>query len=193
MINIFYLILFSPIFLIYLILCLTIPLIKFGKIEKAKGRKIHLIKDNIHCDYIIESKYLKSLFLTKKKYTKIGWGDRKIFLETQSWDKFKYINLFYAFFGLNDSVLRVEFLKQLPSIVTTIELNQKQLNILKKHIKNSHNKKVIKKKIDYYKKGTYYESSLKYNCVTNCNNWINQGLRLDKINNRLWCPLSFWL
>ena len=37
------------------------------------------------------------------------------------------------------------------------------------------------------------KSNLKYNCITNCNNWINTGLRLAKISNKIWCPLTFWL
>lgn len=41
--------------------------------------------------------------------------------------------------------------------------------------------------------GVFYESGLRYNCLTNCNNWVNLGLRKAGLTNRVWAPLSFWI
>jgi uncharacterized protein (TIGR02117 family) len=183
----------SPIFLIYLIFCLIIPLIKIGQIKKEKGLKIYIIKDLIHSDYIFESKNLQEIFETQKKYIKIGWGDRKIFLETKNWNELKLIDFITAFFGLNKTVLRIEHLEELPTKFRQIEISENQLQIIKKHIKDSHNNKLIQKKKEYYQIGDYYESDLKYNCIKTCNNWVNLGLRKSSCSNRIWCPISFWL
>ena len=132
------------------------------------------------------------MFETQKKYIKVGWGDRKIFLETQSWTNLKIKDFLFAFFGLNSTTLRIEHLEELPSC-KIININQNQLNVIKNHIKKSHNGKLIKKKKEYYQNGDFYESNLNYNCITNCNNWVNVGLRLSKISNRIWCPITYWI
>jgi len=187
---------FFPIFLIYLICCLLLPLFKSGKIEKLKGRKkIFVIKDAIHSDYVFESKDWTNIFKTDKKYVSIGWGDRSIFLETQKWADLKIENFVKAFFGLNKTVLRVDFLDEIPKEkrLKKFTANKKQFNALKKHITNSYNKQKIKKEDWHYQIGDFYESNLKYSCVTNCNNWVNIGLRKCGLSNRIWCPLSFWI
>lgn len=194
--NAFYILLFLyylPLFLVYLFLCFTLPLIKIGFIVKGKGINVYISKDTVHADYVFESKDIKDLFFTDKKYVKIGWGDRKIFLETKSWNDLKLIDFMTAFFGINKTVLRVEFLDDLPTNSKSIEINERQLNVIRTHIKDSYNKKLIKKKKEYYQVGDYYESNLRYNCITNCNNWINYGLRLAQVTNRIWCPITYWL
>jgi uncharacterized protein (TIGR02117 family) len=187
---------FSPIFLIYLISCLFLPLFKSGKIEKPNGKKkIFIIKDAIHSDYVFEAKDWSNVFKTDKKYVSIGWGDRSIFLETQKWADLKIENFIKAFFGLNKTVLRVDFFDEIPKEkkLKKFIANKKQFNILKKHIVSSYNKQKIKKESWHYQIGDFYGSNLKYNCITNCNNWINIGLRKCGLSNRLWCPLSLWI
>lgn len=191
--QLFLLIICSPLFLTYLTLCFTIPLIKFGPIKKGKERKIYISKDMIHSDFIFHSEDIKDLFNSKCKYIKVGWGDRKIFLETQSWNKLKISDFFKAFFGLNKTVLRVEFINELE-YYKIIEVDNDQIYIIKNYIKDSFDfdKKIIKKECEY-QYGDYYESNLKYNCINTCNNWVNSGLKLAKLSNRIWCPISFWI
>lgn len=183
---------YLPLFIIYFILCFTVPMVKIGKLKAGHGIKIYIYKDPVHSDFIFDSNLIQDIFPSKSKYTKIGWGDRKIFLETPRWSKLKIKNLLFAFFGLNHTTLRVEYLEELP-FCKIIETDQNQLNIIKKYIKESHNGKIIEKKENYYPYGDYYESHLNYNCITNCNNWLNIGLRKAKISNRVWCPITYWV
>lgn len=184
---------YLPLFFFYLILCFTIPMIRIGYLKQKKGKKLYIYKDLIHSDYIFESNDLKDMFEPKKKYIKVGWGDRKIFLETQKWEKLKLLDFMMAFFGLNKTVLRVEFLEELPKNIREINIDELQLEVLKIHIKDSNNGKLIKKERTYYQNGDYYESNLKYNCIKTCNNWTNLGLRLAQLSNRIWCPITFWI
>lgn len=193
--NILYLLLFlfcSPLFIVYFIFCYTIPAIKIGEIKRGKGLEIYIYKDSIHSDFIFDSSLIQDLFPSKNKYTKVGWGDRKIFLETPRWSKLKMKNLLFAFFGLNSTTLRVDYLEELP-FCKIIEIDENQLQIIKNYIKESNNGKIIEKKEDYYPYGDYYESDLNYNCITNCNNWLNTALRKAKISNRVWCPITYWV
>lgn len=182
-----------PLFLIYFLSCFIFPLIKFGKIKTGGGISIYIIKDSIHADYLIDSCLVREIFPTDKKFTKIGWGDRKIFLETKSWGQLKIKDFLYAFFGLNEAVVRVEFLEEKPKKFRKIIINECQLKIIKEHIIQSFKNEIIEKKPEYYQMGDFYKSNLNYNCITNCNNWVNLGLKKSKISNRLWCPISFWL
>lgn len=180
-----------PIFLVYLIACLTIPLLRFGKIQSGKGIKFWIVKDAIHSDYLFESELWKDVFAPKDKFIRIGWGDRKIFLETKEWKELKAMNFLRAFWGLNETVLRVDFMDQPTN--EEIEINPEQFKALKEHIMGSFKGESIEKRPEYYQKGDFYESDLKYNCFTNCNNWVNVGLVKAQISNRIWCPLSLWL
>lgn len=183
-----------PLFLIYLFLCLFLPIIKFGKKSKVKnGKKFYIIKDGIHSDYLFFSNSLRKIFKTNKKYIVIGWGDRKIFLETKKWSDLKAEDFLRAFYGLNETVLRIEFLDNIPKNKKIKEFETKNFNNLVKHIKDSFVNEKIKKKRSYYQKGEFYKSNLKYNCFTNCNNWINLGLRKCYVSNRIWAPMSFWI
>ena len=183
---------YLPLLFLYLISCFIIPIIKIGTVKHKTGIKIYVYKDLIHSDYIFESEHLKDMFEPKKKYAKVGWGDRKIFLETQSWKNLKIKDFLFAFFGLNKTTLRVEHLEDLP-LSKIIDISECQLEIIKNHIKKSYNGKLIKKEKKYYQNGDYYESNLNYNCITNCNNWINQGLKQAQISNRIWCPITYWI
>ena len=193
MIYYFLFLLCIPLFIIYFFICFTIPVIKIGKVTNKGNIKLHIYKDTIHSDYVFESEYTQDIFPTQEKFTKIGWGDRKIFLETQSWDKLKLKDFLFAFFGLNHTVLRVDFLQEIPSRCRLLYIDDQQLRVIKEHIRSSFENKIIQKKSDYYQYGIFYESKLNYNCITNCNNWTNLGLRRAKLSNRLWCPLTFWI
>jgi uncharacterized protein (TIGR02117 family) len=190
--------LFLAPFLIYVPLCLLSILLRYPFfLEKQTGRiNLFIIKDNIHSDLVFESKYWKGLFNTNKKYVIIGWGDRKIFLETSSWGKLKLINVIKAFFGLNSSIVRVEYVNELPKNkkINKYKINKNQLSVLKDHVLDSlKNLKKIKKLKTYYQKGDFYSSDLRYSCIYTCNNWVNIALRKIGMSNKIWCPISFWL
>lgn len=185
--------LLSPIFLIYVTLGLLSTLLRFGKVVKGCDCKVALVKDFIHCDYVFASEDVKDLFPTNSKFVKVGWGDRKIFLETRSWSDLKALDFLKAFFGMNPTVLRVDYLNEIPHPNKSIDLNTSQMNLLTNHIRKSFYGDPIKKETNYYNKGEYYNSKLQYSCITNCNNWINRGLYLSKATNKVWCPFSFML
>jgi len=187
------LVFFIPVFIIYLFFCFTIPLIKIGKKQKDGNIKIYICKDLIHSDFLFESDLFKNIFPESDRYIKIGWGDRKIFLETKSWSQLKIKDFLFAFFGLNKTVLRIDYTSSVPDKCGYVMVDENQLKIIKDYILYSFEKKIIEKKPEYYQHGIFYESKLNYNCITNCNNWINQCLRKANATNRLWCPLSVYL
>ena len=192
--SIFYFFLFlylSPIIFTYFLVCLILSLVKVGDKKIGKGEEIYITSDLIHSDYVFNSSQIKSLFPTDKKFVKVGWGDRKIFLETKTWSKLKLLDLICAFFGINSTVLRVEYLDELPLKSKKIQLDDRQIEVLMIHIKESFYGEPIKKKSSYYEKGDYYNSKLRYGCIKNCNNWVNHGLFMGRVTNRVWCPLSF--
>jgi len=190
-----FLIYLSPLLLIYVAMCLTLPLVRIGTIGEIKGKriKIHIAKDAIHSDYLFESSLWAEIFEPRAKYVKIGWGDRKIFLETKSWSDLKVSDFLTAFFGLNKTVLKVDFMEEIPKGSTEMDIDDRQLEVLKIYVSQSYKGEPIKKQKHHCQHGDYYESDLRYNCVTNCNNWVNRGLFIARATNRAWCPLSFWL
>ena len=192
--NVFLLLYCAPIIIFYFLLCFTIPFLRIGEIdEKRTTIKLYISKDPIHSDYVFDSSLWSEIFPKKGKYIKIGWGDRKIFLETKTWANLNALNVVSAFFGINKTVLRVESLEELPTGCSEYNINDRQLHVLKIHVLDSFFGGPIKKQSWHCEKGDFYESKLRYNCITNCNNWVNRGMFLARITNRIWCPLSIYL
>lgn len=192
--TIFYIILFlylTPLLAVYFLLYVATSIFIAGEKNPGTGQEIYVVSDLIHSDYVFKSEQIKDLFQTDKKFVKVGWGDKKIFLETKRWSDLKIIHFLGALFGINETALRVEYLDELPAGSKKIELNEKQIQIINVYIKDSFYGEPIKKKPSYYQKGDYYRSRLRYNCITNCNNWVNYGLYLAKVTNVIWCPFSF--
>lgn len=184
--------LFLPFLLVYVVLCLTVPLLRFGKVRAGRGFKIHIVGDAIHSDYVFPSGLFDE-FARRGKYVKVGWGDRRIFLETRTWGELKILDFIRAFFGLNPTVLRVEHLDDVPVGAREIEIGADQLESLEAYVRSSFSGEPIERGPEDYQGGQFYRSDLKYNCFTNCNNWVNGGLRAAGATNRVWAPLSFWI
>lgn len=199
--KIFYNILFVlliPLFIFYILICFILPFFSFKKIKFSKRakNKLWIIKDKVHSDYVFESKIWQKYFPTNKKYIGIGWGDKTIYCETARWADLKTENLIKAFFGKNKTVMHVYFFDKFPKNKQSraININNNQLNILKKHILISFkNFSKIKKEKHFYKKGSFYESEVVYSCINTCNNWINLGLLKCDLSTKFWCPISFWV
>lgn len=152
---------------------------------------MHVVGDLIHSDYLFEASDMPE-FGASEGYVKVGWGDRRIFLETRTWGELRTIDFLRAFFGLNPTVLRVEFLEGVPLGARRVEMGRDQLEVLKAHVRASFRGSPIERRPCDYQGGVFYESGLGYNCVTNCNNWVGRGLRLAGVTNGLWTPLSLW-
>jgi hypothetical protein len=183
----------SPLLLVYFLLCFVSPFLRLGEVERGKGLKLYVAKDMIHSDYVFESGLFGDLFEPKGRYVRIGWGDRKIFLETKTWSDLKISSLLSAFVGLNGTVLRVDFMDEVPVGSSEMDLNERQLEVIKIHVMDSYRPVLVAKKPSDHPFGDYYESDLRYNCITNCNNWVNRGLFMAKLTDRIWCPFSFFL
>jgi hypothetical protein len=182
---------FIPLFPLYLLLALLSPFMRFGRVRRGSGRRIHIVGDLVHSDYLFESKEFPE-FPSDSGYVKVGWGDRRIFLETRTWGELRFGDFLRAFFGLNPTVLRLELLEGVPGGSREIEMGGEQLEALKAHVRGSFFGSPIERRPCDYQGGVFYGSGLRYNCVTNCNNWVGVGLRRAGVSNRLWTPLSFW-
>lgn len=181
-----------PILIIYAFICLLSPILIIGCRKEGCEEEIFIVRDWVHSDYLFKSEQVKDLFPTKMNFVKVGWGDRRIFLELQSWSQLSIQDFLSAFFGMNDSVLRVEYMDEAPKGIKRLKVYRWQIDVIKKHINNSFSGAPIKKDPTYYQKGEYFNSSLNYNCITNCNNWVNRGLFISRVTNRIWSPLSFF-
>lgn len=180
-----------PLFLLYAILCLLSPLMRFGRAQKGEGQKLWITGDAIHSDYLFWSEDMPE-FGVDKDYVKVGWGDRRIFLETRTWGELRLGDFLRAFFGLNPTVLRVEFLDAVPEGARMLGMGADQFEVVRSHVMGSFRGTPIERRPEDYQGGVFYESGLRYNCVTNCNNWVNRGLYRAGVTNRVWSPLSLW-
>lgn len=168
-------------------------MVRFGKVSRKGPIRCFIKRDMIHADYVFESSLWSDLFPAKGRFVKIGWGDKKIFLETATWGDLKIKDFMRAFFGMNDSVLKVDFTDEVDEGLRFFDMEEDQLEAIRCHVMESTNRVVIEKSAGDYEFGDFYESDLRYNCITNCNNWIGRGLRKARLSNGFWFPLPLWI
>ena len=139
-----------------------------------------------------DEQYVMNIFDNTKFLPELIESISKPAEKTKTWPELKLNNIMRAFFGLNDSVMRIKFLDRLPECYQTAKIDKRQFESLKNHIMSSFvDFQEIKKEDDYCEDGSYYRSKLKYNCINTCNNWVNTGLYKSKLTTRTWAPLSF--
>ena len=180
-----------PLFFLYFLLCLLSPRLRFGSVRRGRGSFVYVVGDLVHSDYLFRFDEFPE-FGADGGWVKVGWGDRRIFLETQTWGELRVEDFLRAFFGLNPTVLRVDFLEGFPVGADRVEMGRDQMEVLKAYVRGSFFGSPIERRPSDYQGGVFYRSALGYNCVTNCNNWVNRGLWLAGASNRVWAPLSFW-
>ena len=150
--------------LLFILISLTLTYIPAGNQHKDCNRteRIYLNSTLIHTDIVlpleaIDADLRNGLYLKEgEEYVAFGWGDKKFYLETPTWDDLKTTNVLIALFTFSESMMHIERFEKPGDEWIELMICKDQLNYLNQYIerkfgKNSNGEKVLVKKDGYQK------------------------------------------
>lgn len=197
---------------LYLSLALILQSILVGetKIQKAGKFQAYVSSGDIHTEFVFPVS--NALFdwrelvpinlVTNKildpKYISIGWGSRDFFFNMKTWDEIKWGVILKAIFLPGESVLHVEYLKDLndsPKLYPLYLTKDEYLKLIS-FIKNyfvlddkGHVQRVSE--FSYYETDKFFKSHHHYHMLNTCNMWTQKGLESINAKRPIWAPFKY--
>ena len=117
-------------------------------------------------------------------HVSIGWGDRGFFLETETWEDFRWSTAAKALFWPTGTCMHVEMTRApwLDDDAMGVKISGAQYRQLVEYILSSFgtNKRGEKTRITgeaYNTKDVFFDAKGKYHCLNTCNSWAGTGMR----------------
>jgi uncharacterized protein (TIGR02117 family) len=173
-----------------------------------EGVEILVINNGVHVDLVIPldapSFQMRALIeggnyrTDPHLYTHavLGWGNRKFYLETQSWNDIKLSNVLYAFSGLGDTTVHVELTTRVLFNMKRerqrlLRLSASQFRLLCEHIDQTLKKDAQGIPLPiacepYGNSDCFFEGVGGYHLFRTCNVWVGEGLRQSGVRVGLW-------
>lgn len=123
---------------------------------------------------------------TQFSHVRIGWGERKFYLETPTWNDLKVSTVVSALLLPTETVMHVEMVQFRPVISPTlmsIKVNPQQYGRLVKFVEDSFdrpNAQIAPVPIEGYRYGLndrFYPAVGSYHLFQNCNSWTGDAMR----------------
>ncbi|MFN8743202.1 MAG: DUF2459 domain-containing protein [Pirellula sp.] len=172
------------------------------------GVEVLLINNGVHVDLVIpldEPSFRMRTLLEGGNYKTdpqlythaiLGWGNRKFYLETQSWNDIKLSNVLFAFSGLGETTVHVDltsgFLFSMKrERQRLLRLSQSQFVSLCEHIDRTLKKDALGKPLPiecepYGNADCFFEGVGSYHLFRTCNVWVGEGLKQSGVRVGFW-------
>lgn len=177
------------------------------------GIEIAILNNGVHCDIAVPlqsaqfswNEFLNSSAslsdLKPDEYALIGWGNRRFYIETRTWEDIKITNTLAALTGLGETVVHVDYVKQLPASSSNcrrIRISTDQYRQLCDSLQKSFRRKVDQQVlripgVSYRNSDAFYEGTGNYHLFNTCNVWSGRNLQAAGIRTGWWTPFSFSL
>jgi uncharacterized protein (TIGR02117 family) len=170
-------------------------------IPKKPTEHIYIYYDEMHTDIIIDlhcanypwEKLLPEIIQEPYRgYLGFGWGDKRTYLTTPTWDKLQPIVALKALFVNTDSLIHINYYREIKRAdnLMMIKVTQKQHQKIEKLILKSFGAKPLLVAQGYRREDAFYASIYHYNLFRTCNTWTGDILRESNITMSYWTPLS---
>lgn len=192
--------------LIYLVFSIVVSLFTVNSQQKisTNSKDIYLDTNGVHLSIIIPAKLLsKKLKLDlqtnkNQKFMMFGWGDENFYLNTPTWNEFKFKYAFGALFLNNPTAIHVTSFYNKRSDWIPVKTNEIQLSKLNDFIQqtfvlDSLNQKIIIPQNIYGKNNLFYKAKGSYSPVKTCNTWANKAFKESGLKACYWTLFDFGL
>jgi uncharacterized protein (TIGR02117 family) len=170
------------------------------------GVEILLINNGVHADLVVpldHSSYPIRRYLEQGNfqvspnsfdYAVIGWGSRKFYLETESWDDLRLSTVAYALSGFDQTTVHVQLYAGMDwptSSSRKIRMRSDQFAKLGEHIVstfrlNDQGKGIPIAGAHYRHDDAFFEGKGSYHLFRTCNVWVGQGLKQAGVRVGVW-------
>ncbi len=123
-----------------------------------------------------------------------GWGNRKFYLETPTWDKLRASTVAYAFSGVGETCVHVNLTTDLAwprESSRMLRLTDEQFGSLARHVVStmeldSAGKAQAIEGAHYRTTDAFYRGRGCYHLFRTCNVWVGEGLRKAGVRVGVW-------
>ena len=187
------------------------PFIKVNtdRLEVKDGIEIFISSNGVHTDFVVPARTefadLKKLFPTQTfeavdssaTYIAFGWGDKKFYLDTPTWNDLTFATAFQALAGLGESAMHVTYYRnklKADDDCKRLVLSEQEFKRLLVYIITSFERDNGKVKLidhpGYSKNDNFYEAEGTYNLIKTCNVWTGEGLKKTGVPVGIWTPME---
>lgn len=137
--------------------------------------------------------------VTSYRYLQFGWGDRRFYMETPSWNQVKPTEVLRAlFYWQNDAAIFVKGHSQVPQYpneqLKCLRLGRTDflalMNFIDGTFQRSADSQNQRLGSGQDQKSSFYAAIGSYSILKTCNSWTADGLRIANINTPLWAGLA---
>lgn len=175
----------------------------------ADGIELCVRSNGVHADFVVpaaseaidwRSAHPASHFPKLERETShiaFGWGNRRFYLETPTWDEFRLTTGVMAISGIGDSALHVEYVDRPHEGERAVctRVDRAQYDRIARYIQTAFKRDaggaVIR--IDapgYGAADAFYEARGTFSLFVTCNEWVAQGLGESGIRAPAWSPFD---
>lgn len=152
------------------------------------NKTIYLSSNGVHLSIIIPKENLNSKVVNglqhqyQSSYYMFGWGNEDFYLNTPTWNDFKFKYAFGALFLDTPTAIHVTTFNYKQPKWITIKCNQKELDNLNNYIFNSFKlnsdgeRQIIPQNL-YSSSDSFYKATGSYSVVKTCNTWVNDAFK----------------
>lgn len=167
-----------------------------------QNMSIFASSNGVHVDIIIPVEQLDTELKEElnldstTKYVAFGWGDRKFYLETPTWDDLKISTALRSLFTNTSSVVHLTGYRTLSSNWKVQSICPEQMMLLNAYLRDSfsygEDQHIIPIKGAHYgNNDAFYHSSNSYSVLFTCNSWVNKGLKKARVKTAFWTPFDW--
>lgn len=177
------------------------------------GIEIAVLNNGVHCDIAVPMENDQfswrgflggthpTAHLEQYQYVLIGWGNRRFYLETRTWDDFKVSTAVAALTGVGETVVHVDSLTKLPTskaYCRRIRISADQYRVLCESLTSSFatgaDDSVVKiPDAAYSETDAFFVGTGAYHLFNTCNVWSGRNLQRAGIRTGWWTPFAFSL
>ncbi|MDO4881426.1 MAG: TIGR02117 family protein [Capnocytophaga sp.] len=132
------------------------------------------------------------------KFIALGWGDKKFYIDTPTWNDLTFSTAFQAVTGLGSSLMHATYYNSLTTNENCIALhiskeNYKKLteNIIKSFVLENGKAINFPTEAVYGENDAFYKANGRYNLFFTCNSWTNKKLKNSNLRACVWTPFAF--
>lgn len=165
-------------------------------------KELYLFSSAIHTDIIVPVAVMEDTLIQKLQlpatvqYVAFGYGDRKFYLETPTWDDLKMSVAIRALLLPSESIMHLLYYPRKQVGWKRLGLCDTQYRNLLGYIlsgfkTDSQGQYIEIPSSGYSKNDKFYQANGHFSILNTCNNWVNTGLKKAQVKTSLWSPFVF--
>lgn len=176
--------------IVYLVITVLLSYISVNNdsVNPNDNKTIYLSTNGIHLSIILPKESVAPKVLDgiqseqHQNYYMFGWGNEDFYLNTPTWDDFKFKYIFRALFLDTPTAIHVTTYLYKQSDWTVVKCNQQELDKLNEYIfktfkTDSNLEKQFIPQTMYAKNDSFYKASGSYSVTRTCNTWANDAFK----------------